>query len=67
MKPLITSAQAMSHPAVFETVNAIGEMVEQLRAEVGALTKERDELAEQVSLLKTANEVLADILDGLLR
>ena len=31
------------------------------------LVDERDELAEQVSLLKTTNEVLADTLDGLLR
>lgn len=31
------------------------------------LVDERDELAEQVSLLKTTNEVLVDALDGLLR
>ena len=31
------------------------------------LVDERDELAEQVSLLKTTNEVLVDALDGSLR
>lgn len=62
MKPPITAAQAMSHPVVFETVNSLGKMADELCAKVDALTKERDKLAEQVSLLKTANEVLAEKL-----
>lgn len=62
MKPPITSAQAMSHPAVFETVNSLGKMADELRTEVDALTKERDALSERVNLLKTTNEVLAEKL-----
>lgn len=99
MKPPITASQAMAHPAVFETVNSLGKMADELRAEVEALTKERDiavrklsalssahalenlyqagldqereitrlkkerdALAEQVSFLKTTNEVLAEKL-----
>lgn len=38
MKPPITAAQAMSHPAVFETVNALGQMVDEL-----------DKITEQVA------------------
>ena len=51
MKPPITATQAMSHPAVFETVNSLGQMADELCAEVDALIKERDELAERVKAL----------------
>ena len=33
----ITSAQAMSHPAVVETINALGKMCDELRTENTAL------------------------------
>ena len=56
MKPPITSAQAMSHPAVFETVNSLGKMADELRAEVEALTKERDVLTERVKALEADAE-----------
>lgn len=36
MKAPITSAQAMAHPTVVETVNALGQMCEELRAQLEA-------------------------------
>ena len=61
MKPQITAAQAMSHPAVFETVNSFGKMADDLRAEVDALTKERDALTERVkALTPTLTPILCD-------
>ena len=56
MKSPITAAQAMSHPAVFETVNSLGKMADELCAEVDALTEERDELAERVKYLEAGAE-----------
>ena len=55
MKPPITAAQAMSHPAVFETVNSFGKMADELRAEVDALTKERDIAVRKLSALSSAH------------
>ena len=52
MKSPITVAQAMSHPVVFETVNSLGQMADEFRAKVEALTKERDALAERVKALE---------------
>lgn len=52
MKPPITAAQAMSHPVVFETVNSLGKMADELRAKVEALTKERDALTERVKAVE---------------
>ena len=37
MKASITSAQAMSHPTVVETINALGQMCDELRTENTAL------------------------------
>lgn len=54
MKSPITAAQAMSHPAVFETINSFGKMAGELCAEVEALTKERDALAERVKAMEPA-------------
>ena len=55
MKPPITAAQAMSHPAVFETVNSFGKMADELCAEVEALTKERDIAVRKLSALSSAH------------
>ena len=38
MKAPITSTQAMAHPAVVETINALGAIADELRAERDALT-----------------------------
>lgn len=46
MKPPITASQAMAHPAVFETAG---------RAEVDALTKERDIAVRKLSALSSAH------------
>lgn len=47
MKPPITATQAMSHPAVFETVKSLGQMADKLYTKAGALTKERDALTKE--------------------
>lgn len=45
MKAPITSAQAMSHPAVVETINALGQIADELRAERDALKQANSDLA----------------------
>jgi len=54
MKSPITTAQAMSHPDVALTINTLGAMADELRAERDALTAERDALAANVEVLREA-------------
>jgi hypothetical protein len=60
MKAPITSAQAMSHPTVVETINTLCEIAAELRAELEtARADEREECA------KLCDDLDDDIVDGL--
>lgn len=55
MKAPITSAQAMSHPAVVETINALGKIADELRAE---LESDHAEMSQVVAAFQESDAAL---------
>jgi hypothetical protein len=49
MKAPITSAQAMSHPTVVETINTLGEIAAELRAELATARADEREACAKVA------------------
>lgn len=49
MKAPITTAQAMSHPGVVETINTLGKMADELRTQNQALVEALEDLKRQYS------------------
>jgi len=55
MKARITTAKAMSHPDVVATLNAFGQLADELRAERDALAAENRVLREALEYIDSEN------------